>query len=60
MELLSCMTALNPSNSFALSDGHKICRLAEFYHNDFSSSGLLRLEMQLDNYIDDMRREDSF
>jgi hypothetical protein len=34
--------------------------LAEFYPNDFSSLDLLRLEMQLDNYIDDMRREDSF
>jgi hypothetical protein len=60
MELLSCMTALNPSNSFALFDTHKVRNLAEFYPNDFSSSDLLRLEMQLDNYIDDMRREDSF
>jgi hypothetical protein len=60
MELLSCMTALNPSNSFALFDVHKVHRLAEFYPNDFSSSDLLRLEMQLDNYIDDMRREDIF
>jgi hypothetical protein len=60
MELLSCMTALNPSNYFASFDAHKVCRLAEFYPNDFSSSDLLRLKMQLDNYIDDMRRADSF
>jgi hypothetical protein len=60
MVLFSCMTVLNPSNSFALFDTHKVCRLAEFYPNDFSSSDLLRLEMQLDNYIDDMRRVDSF
>jgi hypothetical protein len=60
MELLSCMTTLNPSNSFASFDAHKICRLAEFYPNDFSSLDLLRLEMKLDNYIDDMRRADSF
>jgi hypothetical protein len=60
MELLSCMIALNPSNSFALFDDHKVRRLAEFYPNDFSSSDLLRFEIQLDNYIDDMRREDSF
>jgi hypothetical protein len=60
IELLSCMTVLNPSNSFASVDAHKVRRLAEFYHNGFSSSDLLRLEMQLDNYIDDMRREDSF
>jgi hypothetical protein len=39
---------------------HKVGRLAKFYPNDFLSSDLLRLEMQLDNYIDDMRREDSF
>jgi hypothetical protein len=60
MELLSCMTAFNVSNSFASFDAHKVRRLAEFYPNDFSSSDLLRLEIQLDNYIDDMRREDSF
>jgi hypothetical protein len=54
------MTALNPSNYFASFDAHKVCRLAEFYSNDFSSSDLLRLKMQLDNYIDDMRRVDSF
>jgi hypothetical protein len=60
MELLSCMTTLNPSNSFASFDAHKVCRLAEFYLNDFLSLDLLRLEMQLDNYIDDMRRADSF
>jgi hypothetical protein len=45
---------------FALFDAHKVRRFAEFYLNDFSSSDLLRLEMQLDNYIDDMRREDTF
>jgi hypothetical protein len=60
MELLSCMTALNLLNSFALFDVHKVRRLVEFYPNNFSSSDLLRLEIQLDNYIDDMRREDSF
>jgi hypothetical protein len=47
MELLSCMTTLNPSNSFALFDAHKVRRLAEFYHNDFSSSDLLRLKCGL-------------
>jgi hypothetical protein len=54
------MTTLNPSNFFALFDAHKVRRLVEFYPNDFASSDLLRLEMQLDNYIDDMRRENSF
>jgi hypothetical protein len=37
MELLSCMTALNPSNSFALFDAHKVRRLTEFYPNDFQA-----------------------
>jgi hypothetical protein len=40
MELLSCMTALNPSNSFASFDAHKVRSLGEFYPNDFSSSDL--------------------
>ncbi|XP_062186668.1 uncharacterized protein LOC133890251 [Phragmites australis] len=60
MELLSCMSALNPANSFASFDVDKVRRLAEFYPNDISSTDLIRLEMQLDNYIDDMKRDDSF
>jgi hypothetical protein len=40
------MASLNPSNSFASFDSHKVCKLAELYPNDFSSSDLLRLEMQ--------------
>jgi hypothetical protein len=60
MELLSCMTGLNLSNSFASFDAHKVRRLAEFYPNNVLSSDLLRLKMQVDNYIDDMRSEDSF
>ena len=60
MELLSCMSALNPANSFAAFDAQKVRRLAEFYPNDFSSSDLMHLEMQLDNYIDDMRKDDNF
>jgi hypothetical protein len=54
------MAALNPLNSFASFNVHKVYSLAEFYPNDFLSSDLLRLEMQLDNYIDDMRRANSF
>jgi hypothetical protein len=57
MELLSCMTGLNSSNSFASFDANKVRRLAKFYPNDFSNSDLLRLKMQLDNYIDDLRRD---
>jgi hypothetical protein len=55
MELLSCMSAFNPSDSFASFDAHKVRRLAEFYPKDIPGNYLLKLEMQLDNYIDDMR-----
>jgi hypothetical protein len=49
--LLSCMTAFDPSNSFAAFDAHKVRRLAEFYPNDIRGTDLLKLELQLDNYI---------
>jgi hypothetical protein len=61
MELLSCMSAFNPINSFASFDAQKICRLAKFYPNDITSNtNLQKLELQLDNYIDDMRQDDIF
>ena len=60
MELLSCMSALNPANSFAAFDAHKVRKLAEFYPEDFSSADLIHLELQLDNYIDDMRKDENF
>jgi hypothetical protein len=60
MKLLSCMTALNSSNSFASFDANKVHMFAEFYRNDFSASDLIRLKIQLHNYIDDMRRDDCF
>ncbi|XP_066385371.1 uncharacterized protein [Miscanthus floridulus] len=60
MELLSCMSAFSPSKSFASFDAQKLRRLAEFYPKEFSNNNLLKLELQLDNYIDDMRHDDSF
>ena len=60
MELLSCMSALNPANSFAAFDAHKVCKLAEFYPEDFSSADLIHLELQLGNYIGDMRKDENF
>ncbi|XP_066320149.1 uncharacterized protein [Miscanthus floridulus] len=50
----------SPSNSFASFDAQKVRRLAEFYPKDFSNNDLLKLELQLDNYIDDMRQDASF
>ncbi|XP_004954797.1 uncharacterized protein LOC101785022 [Setaria italica] len=60
MELLSCMSALNPSNSFASFDAQKVCQLAEFYPKDIFGSELLKLGLQLDTYIDVMRQDDRF
>ena len=60
MELLSCMSALNPVNSFSAFDAHKVRRLAEFYPDDFPPQELMHLELQLDNYIDGMRKDESF
>lgn len=60
MELLSCMSALDPSNSFASFDAHKVRKLADFYPNDMSNTDLLKLDLQLDNYIDGIREDDRF
>ncbi|XP_056690430.1 uncharacterized protein [Spinacia oleracea] len=60
MELLLCMRCLNPVNSFYYFDKSKLLRLAEFYPNEFSSSELLCLEDELDNFIHDMQRDEIF
>jgi hypothetical protein len=60
MELLSCMVAFSPSNSFQSFDAQKLRRLAEFYPKEFSKNNLLKLELQLDNYIDDIGQDDEF
>jgi hypothetical protein len=54
------MSAFNPSKSFASFDTQKLLKLAEFYPKEFSNNNLLKLELQLHNYIDDIRRDDSF
>jgi hypothetical protein len=55
MKLLSCMSAFSHSPSFASFDARKVRRLAEFYSKGFSNNDSLKLELQLDNYIDDMQ-----
>ena len=60
MELFICMLALNPLDSFASYDAQKVMRLAQFYPNDISSVELIRLEFQLETFIDDMRKDDRF
>ena len=60
MELLICMSSLNPTNSFASYDLHNVTRLAEFYPKDISATDLVRLEFQLGTFIDDVRKDDRF
>ena len=38
----------------------KVCRLAEFYPNKIKGHDLMKLDLQLDNYIDDVKQNDSF
>jgi hypothetical protein len=59
-ELLICMSALNPFNSFASFDAKKILKLATYYPKDFSSSNLRTLEIQLGTYIEDVKMDDRF
>jgi hypothetical protein len=54
------MSALDPSSSFASFDAHKVRKLADFYHNDMSSTDLLKLDLQLDYYIDGIKEDDRF
>jgi hypothetical protein len=59
-ELLICMAAFSPLNSFAAFDKEKLIKLAGFYLNDFTSLELLHLPAQLNLYITDMRNDERF
>ena len=59
-ELLSCMSCLDPNNSFSAYDKRKLIRFAEFYPTDFPPQVLMILERQLDNYIVDLRLDYQF
>ena len=58
-DLLICMAALSPIDSFHGFNKEKLVRLAKLYPDDFSYGELLSLEQQLDIYIDNIRREES-
>jgi len=60
MELLLSAASLSPSNSFHHFDKQKLLRLAQFYPKEFSTSELLVLAHQLDEYILDMRSDERF
>uniref|UniRef100_A0A0A9BHB4 HAT C-terminal dimerisation domain-containing protein n=1 Tax=Arundo donax TaxID=35708 RepID=A0A0A9BHB4_ARUDO len=60
MQLLICISALNPLNSFASYDKDQLINLAKFYPKEFATTDLTRLSFQLDNFIDDMRSDNRF
>ncbi|XP_050207378.1 uncharacterized protein LOC126656802 [Mercurialis annua] len=55
LELLSCLTCLDPRQSFPRFDALKLHRLAELYPEDFSTFDLILLSDQLEIYIHDVR-----
>ena len=46
--------------SFAAFVAQKVDRLVEFHPNDISGTDLLKLDLQLVNYIDAMRQDDNY
>ncbi|XP_025669851.1 uncharacterized protein [Arachis hypogaea] len=59
-ELLLCIACLNPRHSFFAFDKEKLIQLAQFYQLEFSSTQLLALDSQLENFILDVRSDDQF
>jgi hypothetical protein len=59
-DLLVCMSAFNPANSFAAFDKASLVKLAQFYPNDFSRLELDHLPRQLQLFITDMREDEKF
>ncbi|XP_050209345.1 uncharacterized protein LOC126660062 [Mercurialis annua] len=60
LELLSCLTCLDPRQSFSRFDALKLHRLAELYPDDFSTFDLILLSDQLEIYIHDVRQNADF
>ena len=59
-ELLRCMAAFNPANSFSAFDNEKLVKLAGFYPHDFDFQERNQLRFQLRNYINDVRNDENF
>ncbi|CAD6220837.1 unnamed protein product [Miscanthus lutarioriparius] len=60
LELLVCMAAFNPRNSFSNFDMDKLVRLAEIYAEDFDISELAVLPNQLRQFMNHARRTPEF
>jgi hypothetical protein len=60
-ELLTCMAAFSPLDSFAAYDQEKLVRLArKFYAKDFTNDELSRLPWQLSMFISHVRKDKRF
>ncbi|XP_057744934.1 uncharacterized protein LOC130962784 [Arachis stenosperma] len=59
-ELFLCIACLNLRHSFFAFDKEKLIQLAQFYPLEFSSTQLLALDSQLENFILDVRFDDQF
>jgi len=59
-ELLRCMAAFNPANSFSGFDIDKLVKLATFYLDDFDLEEINQLRFQLQLYIANVRNDENF
>jgi hypothetical protein len=59
-ELLVCMAAFNPRNSFSNFDVDKLVKLAEIYADDFNIGDLAVLPTQLRQFVSRARRTPDF
>ena len=59
-ELLRCMSAFNPANSFSAFDIEKLVKLARFYPDDFDLEEINQLRFQLRLYIANVRNDENF
>ncbi|XP_022842023.1 uncharacterized protein LOC111365717 [Olea europaea var. sylvestris] len=59
-ELFTCISCLNPRDSFAAFNVCKLVRLAQLYPMDFNSEELLLLRPQLDKFFILMRMDEAF
>jgi hypothetical protein len=59
-DLLVCVSAFDPANSFVAFDKASLVKLAQFYPNDFSRLELDHLPRQIQLFITDMREDGKF
>ncbi|XP_071728488.1 uncharacterized protein [Rutidosis leptorrhynchoides] len=59
-ELLSCMSALNPRDSFSMFDSEKLRLLCDLYPKDFTSADKIELEDELQIYHHSVQKDPKF